>query len=165
MQNRIQELTEELNRANEDYYKNSNNTLSDFEFDAKLRELAQLERQYPQFRLANSPVGRVGSDLDPAFEKTAHTTRMLSIDNSYSIAEVKTWMENVLTLHPTAEFMADLKIDGLSLSLHYDGGMLVKGVTRGDGSIGDNVTENARVIKGVPLEISYQNPVEIRGEA
>ena len=162
---RIESLIKELNEATEQYYKKATSTMSDFEFDNKLKELAALEGQYPELRLADSPVGRVGSDLDPAFEKVAHKVPMKSIDNTYSYAEVESWMKGVQKECPDAEFMADLKIDGLSISLIYEDGKLTRAVTRGDGLIGDDVTENARVLQGVPRTISYGGPIEIRGEA
>lgn len=164
MQQKILELTTELNEATEKYYKQSTSPMSDYEFDMKLRELAQLEKEYPQYRMGNSPVGRVGSDLDPAFEKVAHKNKMLSIENSYSYDEVQAWMSGILKEHPSAEFMADLKIDGLSLSAKYENGMLVQAITRGDGLQGDDVTENAKVIRNLPRVIAHQGPLEVRGE-
>ena len=161
---KIAELTEELVTAIALYYRASGTKLSDYEFDMKLKELQSLELQHPQYRLPHSPVGRVGSDLDPAFNKVRHDTPVLSIENAYTFEEVQEFMSSVQKVHPEASFVADMKIDGLSMSVHYMDGHPVQAVTRGDGHEGDDVTENARVIVGLPLVISEQGAVEVRGE-
>ena len=162
---KIADLTAELNSATDQYYQNSESAMSDYEFDMKLRELAALEAANPGLRLENSPVGRVGSDISPEFNQVPHSVRMLSIDNAYTFEEVQAWMDGVKAEYPGAEFLADMKIDGVSLSLTYENGILVRGATRGDGSFGDDVTENARVIDGMKLTISEKGRIEVRGEA
>lgn len=162
---KIEDLTAALNDATDRYYRDSDSVMSDFEFDMKLRELAELERACPELRREDSPVGRVGSDISPEFNHVQHSVRMLSIDNAYSFEEVSAWMDSVRAEYPEAEFMADMKIDGVSLSLTYEDGMLVRGATRGDGTTGDDVTENAKVIDGMRLSIADKRRLEVRGEA
>ena len=162
---KIASLTAELNSATDRYYMDSHSPMSDFEFDMKLKELEALEAKHPELRQANSPVGRVGSDLSPEFNQVPHSTRMLSIDNAYTFEAVQEWMDTVRAEYPEAEFLADMKIDGVSLSLTYEDGVLVRGATRGDGSFGDDVTENARVMDGMLLTIPESGRIEVRGEA
>ena len=163
-QKKIQELTNELNQSSADYYKGETPPMSDMEFDFKLKELEKLEKE-SGFQLPNSPVLLLGSDLAPESDEADHMVKMLSIENSYSVDSIGEWMTSVQEIIPTAGFTADLKIDGLSLSVIYEDGRLVRAVTRGNGSKGKDVTENARVIRGLPLVINFDGPLEVRGEA
>lgn len=168
MQQRIKELTDLLNKASYAYYTQSDSFMSDRDFDMYLKELEGLERAHPQWVEKDSPTKRVGSDLTPGFEKVVHKVPMLSIDNVFSLEETQGYLNGVYKqLQDTAGdiiFTAELKIDGVSLSLYYSQGKLVRAVTRGDGIKGDDVTENARTILDVPLEIAYQEDLEVRGE-
>ena len=165
---RIQELREELERHNYTYYVLSAPTISDFEFDEKMRELQELEQAYPAYDDPDSPTHRVGSDLSKEFAKVVHKYPMLSLGNTYSQAEVSDFYEQVSRgLNEPFELVAELKYDGTSISLTYEQGRLVKAVTRGDGVQGDDVTANVKTIRSIPLRLQgddYPAQFEIRGE-
>ena len=165
---RIQELREELERHNYNYYVLSAPTISDFEFDQKMRELQELEQAYPAYDDPDSPTHRVGSDLSKEFSKVVHKYPMLSLGNTYSQAEVSDFYEQVSRgLNEPFELVAELKYDGTSISLTYEQGRLVKAVTRGDGVQGDDVTANVKTIRSIPLRLQgddYPAQFEIRGE-
>ena len=165
---RIQELREELERHNYTYYVLSAPTISDFEFDQKMRELQELEQAYPAYDDPDSPTHRVGSDLSKEFAKVVHKYPMLSLGNTYSQAEVSDFYEQVSRgLNEPFELVAELKYDGTSISLTYEQGRLVKAVTRGDGVQGDDVTANVKTIRSIPLRLQgddYPAQFEIRGE-
>ena len=165
---RIQELREELERHNYNYYVLSAPTISDFEFDQKMRELQELEQAYPAYDDPDSPTHRVGSDLSKEFAKVVHKYPMLSLGNTYSQAEVSDFYEQVSRgLNEPFELVAELKYDGTSISLTYEQGRLVKAVTRGDGVQGDVVTANVKTIRSIPLRLQgddYPAQFEIRGE-
>ena len=168
-QQRILSLREELNRHNYDYYVLSNPTISDFEFDQKMRELQDLEALHPEMDDPNSPSRRVGSDLSIEFKQVKHQYPMLSLGNTYSQAEVADFFDRVNRGLGGAPFeiVCELKYDGTSISLVYEEGRLVRAVTRGDGEKGDDVTENVRTIRTIPLILSgdgYPSNFEIRGE-
>ena len=165
---RIQELREELERHNYNYYVLSAPTISDFEFDQKMRELQELEQAYPAYDDPDSPTHRVGSDLSKEFAKVVHKYPMLSLGNTYSQAEVSDFYEQLSRgLNEPFELVAELKYDGTSISLTYEQGRLVKAVTRGDGVQGDDVTANVKTIRSIPLRLQgddYPAQFEIRGE-
>jgi len=163
---RIQELTDLLNKANDSYYKNSVSLMSDKEFDMKLRELVDLEKKYPEYIASDSPTKRIGSDAVSGFEKVAHEIPMISIDNAYSFEEVQQYMDNIRGALPGEEvdFTSEMKIDGLSLGLRYENGVLSRAVTRGGEGYGDDVTVNARTILDIPVKIPYLGKIEVRGE-
>ncbi|MCQ2083430.1 MAG: NAD-dependent DNA ligase LigA [Bacteroidaceae bacterium] len=165
---RILELRGLLHRYNHLYYVQNSPEISDFEFDALMRELSQLESRHPELFDANSPTQRVGSDLSTGFEQSKHQYLMLSLDNTYNEQEVREWFQRVSSLlNEDFEVCCELKYDGLSISLIYEDGKLVKAVTRGDGVQGDVVTDNVRTIKCIPLVLqsgSYPKSFEIRGE-
>lgn len=168
-QQRILSLREELNRHNYDYYVLSNPTISDFEFDKKMRELQDLEALHPEMDDPNSPSRRVGSDLSIEFKQVKHQYPMLSLGNTYSQSEVADFFDRVSRGLGGAPFeiVCELKYDGTSISLVYEEGRLVRAVTRGDGEKGDDVTENVRTIRTIPLILSgdgYPSNFEIRGE-
>ena len=164
---KISELREKLNFHNHKYYVENAPTISDYEFDQMLRELIELETLYPHLRDENSPSMRVGSDLTNSFESVEHRFPMLSLSNTYSAEELKEWLDKTTLEVGDAEFVCELKFDGTAISLTYENGRLLRAVTRGDGSRGDDVTENVRTIRSVPLVLQgddYPQYFEIRGE-
>ena len=167
MKSRIETLRRELEQHNYDYYVKSAPTITDFEFDAKLRQLQELEAQYPEFFDPNSPTQRVGSDIASGFEQVAHVYPMLSLGNTYSLGEVQDFYERVRKgLNEDFELVCELKYDGTSISLTYEDGLLVRAVTRGDGEKGDDVTANVKTIRSIPLRLqgNFPSSFEIRGE-
>lgn len=164
----IETLRQELNTHNYNYYVLSQPTISDFDFDKKLRELSDLEDQYPQYNDPNSPTQRVGSDINKSFTQVIHKYPMLSLGNTYSQEEVADFYNKVQKgLNDTFEIVCELKYDGTSISLTYKDGKLVQAVTRGDGVQGDDVTDNIRTIRSIPLILhgsDYPSEFEIRGE-
>ena len=166
---RIEELREQLHHHNYLYYVQNSPTLSDQEFDRLMRELQDLEAKHPEVYDPNSPTQRVGSDLSTGFTQVKHKYPMLSLANTYNEQEVASWYATVskdLGGQPF-EVCCELKYDGLSISLTYEQGRLVRAVTRGDGEQGDDVTANVRTIRAIPLVLpgtGYPNEFEIRGE-
>ena len=165
---RIKALREELERHNYDYYVLSSPTISDFEFDQKMRELQDLEAAHPEYFDPHSPTQRVGSDLTKNFDQVVHKYPMLSLGNTYSKEEVRDFYERVgRSLNEPFEIVAELKYDGSSISVTYKEGRLAQAVTRGDGVRGDDVTANVKTIRSVPLKLrpgSYPDEFELRGE-
>ena len=167
---RILQLREELHRHNYRYYVENAPVISDQEFDFLMHELQDLEAKHPEMFDANSPTQRVGSDLNNEFETFVHTRPMLSLGNTYNRQEVADFWQRVSEGLMGAPFQmcCELKFDGLSISLHYKDGRLVRAVTRGDGTQGDDVTANVRTIRTIPLQLpqgsDYPNEFEIRGE-
>jgi DNA ligase (NAD+) len=167
IQSQIESLRRELEQHNYNYYILSAPTISDAEFDAKLRLLQDLEQQYPAFFDSNSPTQRVGSDVNTSFKQVAHVYPMLSLSNSYSETEVSDFYDRVSrTLNDNFELVCELKYDGTSISLTYQEGVLIRAVTRGDGEKGDDVTANVKTIRTIPLRLQGDFPslFEIRGE-
>lgn len=164
----IETLREELNKHNYDYYVLSSPTISDFEFDKKLRQLSDLESQYPEYFNPNSPTQRVGSDINKSFIQVRHKYPMLSLGNTYNEEEVTDFYNRVQKgLNDDFEIVCELKYDGTSISLTYINGELTQAITRGDGVEGDDVTANVRTIRSVPLRLqgnNYPAEFEIRGE-
>lgn len=165
---KIESLRTELREHNYNYYVLDNATISDFEFDMKLKELQALEAKYPEFYDASSPTLRVGGTITKNFETVVHEHRMYSLDNSYSKEDLEDWEKRIQKILGDApvEFTCELKYDGASISLTYENGQLVKGVTRGDGFQGDDVTSNIKTIRSVPLQLKgdYPPKFDIRGE-
>ena len=157
---KIEALRTELREHNHRYYVLDTPTISDFEFDMKLKELQALEDQNPEFMDATSPTVRVGGAVTKNFETVVHEERMYSLDNSYSKEELLDWEKRVLRILGNSEvsFTCELKYDGASISLTYENGELLRGVTRGDGFQGDDVTANIRTIKSVPLRLQGDFP-------
>ncbi len=167
IEKQIKELREKLNHYNHLYYVENAPTVSDYEFDCMLRQLQELEQQHPEFADPNSPTARVGSDLSNAFKSVDHTFPMLSLQNTYSLDELHEWVEKITKEVGEVEFVCELKFDGTAISLTYEDGRLLRAVTRGDGSRGDDVTENVRTIRSIPLMLNgndYPSYFEIRGE-
>ncbi len=162
---RIKYLTAELNRHNYLYYIKNNPEISDFEFDQLMKELEQLEKQY-NYREPDSPTQRVGGFITKEFPNQPHRFPMLSLDNSYDWNEVVTFFQRNIPDLEAIEFVAELKYDGLAISCIYENGILTNALTRGDGYVGEVVTNNVKTIKNVPLRLfgDYPNWVDIRGE-
>ena len=163
----IHDLREELSKHNHNYYVLDNATISDYDFDVKLKVLQELEAKYPEYFDANSPSQRVGGAVTKNFEATVHEHRMYSLDNSYSKEDLQDWETRIKKLvDGDVSYTCELKYDGASISLTYEAGKLVKAVTRGDGFQGDNVTANIKTIKSVPLKLKgdYPPKFDIRGE-
>ena len=165
---RINQLREELHRHNYNYYVLSAPVISDQGFDLKMSELQGLEESHPEFFDENSPTCRVGSDLNNAFNQVKHAYPMLSLSNTYSEGEINDFYNRVRkTLNEDFEVICELKYDGTSISLLYENGALKQAITRGDGVQGDDVTENVRTIRSIPLQLrgnDYPDRFEIRGE-
>ncbi len=167
-EDRIKTLRKMVEKYNHDYYVLSQPEISDFEFDALMKELQALEAAYPEFADPHSPTQRVGSDLSKEFAQVTHRYPMLSLGNTYSESEVREFYERTARfLHEPFEIVAELKYDGTSISLIYENGVLVRAVTRGDGTKGDDVTANVKTIRSVPLRLlgsGFPASFEIRGE-
>ncbi|QBN17963.1 NAD-dependent DNA ligase LigA [Flavobacterium nackdongense] len=168
IQNTIQTLREELNRHNHNYYVLDTPTISDFEFDQKLKQLQDLENTHPEYFDENSPTQRVGGAITKNFETVKHEHRMYSLDNSYSKEDLLDWENRIQKVlgEVDLEYTCELKYDGASISITYENGKLVRAVTRGDGVQGDDVTNNIKTIKSVPLQLNGNFPAkfDIRGE-
>lgn len=167
----IEKLREEIRRHDELYYVNNSPEISDREYDALLERLQKLEQAHPDLVTPDSPTQRVGGRPAEGFPKVVHSRQMLSLDNSYNIDELRAFDDRCRRLAEgrPLDYVAELKIDGLSLSLQYADGLLVRGVTRGDGRTGEDVTQNARTIRSVPLRFKrdakvLDTNVEVRGE-
>ena len=165
---RIKELREKLNYLNHQYYVEAKPIVSDYEFDTLMRELQDLEALHPEFDDPNSPTRRVGSDLTNAFQSVQHAYPMLSLSNTYSLEELHEWIDKLKKeVGDEIEFDCELKYDGTAISLTYENDRLVRAVTRGDGTRGDDVTENVRTIGSVPLQLLTPSGLpsfEVRGE-
>lgn len=163
----IEQLRTEINRHNDLYYQKNEIEISDFEFDKLLERLKQLEAENPELITPDSPTQRVGGKAE-GWSSFRHTVPLMSLDNSYSIEDLRAFDERCQKLADgrTVEYVAELKIDGLSVSLHYENGILQVGATRGDGQTGDDVTNNVRTIKTIPLKLKGEFPerIEVRGE-
>lgn len=168
IQNTIQSLREELNLHNHNYYVLDTPTISDYDFDQKLKELQDLESKHPEFFDENSPTQRVGGMITKNFATITHKNRMYSLDNSYSKEDVLDWEKRIQKIlgDVPLEYTCELKYDGASISMTYEHGKLKRAVTRGDGFQGDEVTNNIKTIKSVPLQLKgdFPDSFEIRGE-
>jgi DNA ligase (NAD+) len=164
---RILQLREELDKHNYSYYVLNQPTISDYDFDIMMEELVKLEKGFPEFLDENSPSQRIGSDINREFKQVAHKYQMLSLSNTYTEEEVRDFDQRARKLiDENFEYVCELKFDGTSISLTYENGMLVRGVTRGDGEKGDDVTANIKTIRSIPLKLKgdYPPEFEIRGE-
>ena len=165
----IENLRKDLNRHNYNYYVLNSPQISDIEFDKLMKELESLEQEFPEFVDPLSPTQRVGSDLTKGFEHVVHVRPMMSLSNSYSIEEVDDWFNRVKKSLAKEQFniVGELKFDGTSISITYKSGRMIRAVTRGDGTQGDDVTANVKTIKSIPLELQpgdWPEEFEIRGE-
>jgi DNA ligase (NAD+) len=167
IQHKIEQLRKELHQHNENYYLLDEPSISDFEFDLLLKELQDLEAQYPEFHDDNSPTIRVGGGVTKIFPTIQHQFRMYSLDNSYDFNDLEDWEKRIIkTIDEPVEFVAELKYDGASISILYENGKLSQAVTRGDGFQGDEITANVRTISDIPLKLSGDFPERffMRGE-
>ena len=168
IEQKIAQLREELRQHNYNYYVLDNPTISDYDFDIKLKSLQELEHKYPEYFDPSSPTQRVGGEIIKSFDTVQHTHRMYSLDNSYSIEDILDWETRIQKIlgDVDIEYTCELKYDGASINLYYKNGQLEKALTRGDGFQGDNVTANIKTIKSIPLKLSEQtvSDFEIRGE-
>lgn len=165
MESRIRELQKVLTEHNYNYHVLDKPTIPDNEYDGLLHELIDLENEYPQYKIEDSPTVRVGGEILEGFEKVTHDTPMLSLSNAFNAEDLKAFDKRVRDVYPDASYMCELKIDGLAVSLKYEDGRFVQGATRGDGSVGENITENLKTIKAIPLRANTPVSFEVRGEA
>jgi len=168
MKEEIEKLRKQLHEYNHQYYVLNNSAISDYDFDQKLKKLQKLELEYPEFNDPNSPTMRVGSDISNHFKQSKHKYPMLSLGNTYNLQELKDFYERAYKIiGEQMELVCELKFDGTSISLTYENGTLTKAVTRGDGENGDDVTDNVKTIKSIPLKLqgdNYPAYFEARGE-
>lgn len=168
IQEKIQKLTQELNAYNYQYYVLAQSTISDYDFDIKLKELESLEQQYPEYQDPNSPTLKVGGDSTQKFATVRHQWPMLSLGNTYSETELREFDERVRkVVGDQVQYVCELKFDGLSISITYENGKILRAVTRGDGTQGDDVTNNVKTIRSIPHQLKasdYPERFEIRGE-
>ena len=164
MENKILKLRELLNKYNYEYQVLDKPTIDDVEYDNLMRQLIELEQENPQFDDPNSPTHRVGSIVLSQFEKVQHAIPMLSLGNVFNYEELSDFIDKIKKEIGECQFVAECKIDGLAMSLTYDSNEFIQGVTRGDGTIGENVTSNIKTVKSVPLKIDYANTLQVRGE-
>ena len=165
--NRIAELSDTIEYHNRRYYILNQPSISDYEFDMLMEELISLEKLFPEYALPSSPTKRVGGDLTKEFPTVRHRYPMLSLSNSYNRVEIVDFIKRIeKTIDEPVEFVCELKFDGVSISLTYEDGILTRGVTRGDGAQGDDVTTNVKTIRSIPLKLKgdYPNFLEMRGE-
>ena len=161
---RVEELTEILNEANYNYYVKDEPTITDQEFDKYLRELEELEEKYPEYKNPDSPTERVGGEVIDSFKKVTHERPMMSLSDVFSESEIINFDERIKKEGINPKYVCELKIDGLSVSLLYKDGVLVRAATRGDGTIGEDITHNAKTIKSIPLKLKEKIDIEVRGE-
>ena len=165
IQKRIEELTKILNDANYRYYVLDDPQIHDFEYDHLLRELEVLEAENPQFALPDSPTQRVGGAALSKFEKVSHPVALMSLQDVFSLEELEEFISKIQQMYPDSEFSVEPKIDGLSVALEYENGVFVRGATRGDGTIGEDVTENLKTIRSIPMVIpNAPSRLIVRGE-
>lgn len=161
---RIKELTDIINKASMEYYVNDNPSITDQEYDDYYMELLNLEKKYPEYKLKNSPTNKVGGQVVDKFEKVTHKSPMLSFDDIFNEDEIESFDERIRKTSPNATYTLEPKMDGLSGSLIYEKGILIRAATRGDGIIGEDITHNVKTIKSVPLKLNKEIDIEVRGE-
>lgn len=164
VEKRMNELIDILNEANYNYYILNKSLITDQEFDKYLRELTELEMEYPDLKREDSPTVRVGGDVLEGFDKVVHNIPMLSISDVFSEEEIFNFDERIKKEGYAPDYVCELKIDGLSVSLHYEEGKLVRAATRGNGQMGDDITNNVKTIKTIPLTLREKVDIEVRGE-
>lgn len=162
---RLEHLKTEINKHNYNYYVLDNPTISDYEYDMLFKELKEIESAHPELKTPDSPTERVGS-VSTGFEEYKHEYRLYSLDNSYNPDDLRKWYERVTKEYGKTELklVCELKIDGLAIALSYKNGVFTTGVTRGDGIIGENITQNLKTIKSIPLKLFEDVDIDVRGE-
>ncbi len=167
VQSRIAELTELINKYNHAYYDQDNLLISDVEYDALFKELEELEKQYPLFKLADSPTTKIGIEASKGFTEYRHKSRLYSLDNTYSYEDLVKWYEKIQKQYPNrdVDLVCELKIDGLAVSITYEDSKLTVGATRGDGVVGENITQNIKTVKTIPKTLNKSiKELDARGE-
>ena len=165
-ENRVTELHTLLNRYNYEYYVLDSPTVPDAEYDALINELSEIEAQFPELNMADSPTQRVGGNVLDMFEKVEHRTPMLSLGNAFDAQDLRDFDRRIRQIvGDEFSYICELKIDGLAVSLQYVDGVFVQGATRGDGSVGEDITSNLRTIRSIPLRLNERATIEVRGEA
>lgn len=164
MEERIKELVDILNKANVEYYLNDDPFLSDNEYDSLLNELSKLEKENPDLILPNSPTQKVATEVISKFKKVQHDTPMFSLSNVFNEEEIREFDKKILKEFPTREYVCELKMDGLAVSLNYEKGIFKRAATRGNGIIGEDITHNVKTIKTLPLKLKEPIDLEVRGE-
>ncbi len=164
MKEKIDELVNKLNKAGYEYYTLDNPSITDSEYDSLLRQLESLEEKYPEYKRSDSPTQRVGGTIISKFEKVYHEKPMLSLPDVFNIEEIESFYNKIKNAGISPHFVCEQKIDGLSVSLVYKNGILVSAATRGDGTVGENITHNVKTIKNVPLSLPKNINIEVRGE-
>src|SRR5688572_28218714 len=161
----IEELRKKLNYHNHRYYVLSDPEIDDYTFDQLLKKLEDLEKQHPEFDDPNSPTKRVGGDITKKFKTVAHEVRMMSLDNTYTFEELEAFDERITKDIGVVEYVCELKIDGVAVSIVYENGRLKQAITRGDGVQGDEITANIKTIRSIPLQLmnDYPSKLTIRG--
>ena len=160
----IKNLKEEINKHNYNYYVLDNPTISDYEYDSLFSRLKEIEKTHPELITPDSPTQRVGG-ISAGFEEFKHKHRLYSLDNTYNEDELRKWYERIKKeFTEKVELVCELKIDGLAIALTYNNGVFETGVTRGDGIIGENITQNLKTIKAIPLKLFKDSSLEVRGE-
>ena len=162
---RMDELVAQLNDANYRYYVLDNPIIQDFEYDRLLRELEDLESAHPEYTSADSPTKRVGGEALSKFEKLEHPVPLMSLQDVFSMEELNEFLEKIQDSFPGTSFTVEPKVDGLSVALEYENGIFTRGATRGDGTVGENVTENLKTIRSIPMKLDNAPPkLIVRGE-
>ena len=164
MKERIDELIKKLNKANYEYYTLDTPSITDQEYDDMMDELIKLETNNPHLVRNDSPTLRVGGEVVSSFNKVTHEIPMMSLSDVFNIDEIREFDERVRKTIQNPSYVCELKIDGLSVSLKYEKGKLVRAATRGDGVTGEDITHNVRTIKNVPLSLQKDIDIEVRGE-
>lgn len=164
IEKRIDELIKILNEASRNYYELDNPTITDQEYDDYYHELERLEQEYPKLIKDDSPTKRVGGKVITGFQKVTHEVPMMSLGDIFSEEEIVSFDERIRKVIPNPTYVCELKIDGLSVSLLYKNGKLVRGATRGNGVVGEDITHNVETIKSIPLSIPFKDEIEVRGE-
>ncbi|MBP5342454.1 NAD-dependent DNA ligase LigA [bacterium] len=161
---RIEELKSLINKANYEYYTLDNPTISDYEYDMAMAELIKLENEYPSLKTADSPTNRIGGEVLDKFKKVTHTKEMKSLADLFSYEEIISYIDTIAKTTNSIDYSMELKIDGLAVSLIYKDGFLIEASTRGDGIVGEDITNNAKTISSIPLSLSEKIDIEVRGE-
>ena len=164
MKERIEQLRKQINQYNYEYHVLDAPSVSDYEYDSLMQELIALETEYPEYQDDNSPTNRVGGIVLDSFNKVQHKRLMLSLSNAFSYEDLVEFDRKVREVESDYEYVVELKIDGLAMSLHYNNGRFQQAVTRGDGFVGEDVSSNVRTIRSIPMEIKYKEELELRGE-
>ena len=164
VKNRIKEISDLLNKYNYEYYILDKPSVSDSEYDRLMQELVSLEEKYPEYKLDSSPTSRVGSDVVSNFKKVVHKRPMLSLGNVFNESDIIKFDERIKKEGFNPTYVCELKIDGLAISLNYENGVLAGGTTRGDGKVGEDITSNVKTIKAIPLKLTKDIDIEVRGE-